>query len=143
MTVGDSRFAPVERRPSCVLGNAAIAPVNWDADLIRLLAVDQHRLDAPGDHRFGDVAGAGARHLDPIAALDAQIVGEIVRDLDERFRHELHVHRIVLRPVVVVLRQPVRGAHDVESLARRRRTCRAACRTCFTTGLLDCWDGAD
>src|SRR5207249_3223566 len=67
----------VERRHACIFRDAAISPVDRDADLVRLLAVDQHRLDALCDHRLGDVRRTRARHLHCVAALDAEIVGEV------------------------------------------------------------------
>ena len=42
----------VFRRLALILGDAAEAPVNGNADLVGLLAVDHHRLDAPRDHRL-------------------------------------------------------------------------------------------
>src|SRR5579884_2731594 len=56
---------------ACVFGNTAETPVNRDADLERFFAVDHHRLDAPGDHGFGDIIGARARDLDALAAANA------------------------------------------------------------------------
>src|SRR5213592_709344 len=53
----------VARRGSLVFGDAAVAPMNRDADLVSLLAVDQHRLGALRHHRFGDVRRARARHF--------------------------------------------------------------------------------
>ena len=50
----------------------------------------------------------------PFSAADAHAVGEFGRDFDERFRDELHIHRIIFRPVVIVLGQTVGGADDVE-----------------------------
>src|SRR5437868_14978494 len=58
----------VERRLAFVLLDAAVAPVNRDANLVGLLAVNHHRLDAPGDHRLRDVDAARARDLHALAA---------------------------------------------------------------------------
>src|ERR1700730_4064397 len=41
-----------------VLGDTSIAPMEGDSDLVSLLAVDLHRLDALGYHGFGDVVAA-------------------------------------------------------------------------------------
>src|ERR1043166_2967846 len=109
----------VERRLALVLLDAAVAPVNRDADLVSLLAVNHHRPDAPGDHRLGDVDAARARDFHFLAAGDAHLVGELPRDFDGGFGDELDVHRVVLRPVVVVLGQTVGGADDVEALVGR------------------------
>src|SRR5947199_7517657 len=51
------------RVPLLVLLDAAEALMDRDADLVDLLAVDHHRLDALGDERLGDVEAPRARHL--------------------------------------------------------------------------------
>src|SRR5262245_64065269 len=68
----------VERRLPFVLGDAAVAPVNRNADLIRLPPVDQHRLDALRDHRLGDVRRPRAGDLHAIAAADAEVRRQVV-----------------------------------------------------------------
>src|SRR5260370_3996483 len=55
-----------------ILLNPAIAEVEGDADLVRLLAVDHHRPYAVSDPPLRGVAGARAAHLDPISTLSAQ-----------------------------------------------------------------------
>ena len=62
------QLAGCQRGLAFVFGDAAIAPVNRDADLVGLLAVDHHRLDAARHHRLGDVVAARAGHLDLLAA---------------------------------------------------------------------------
>src|SRR5438067_4314375 len=59
-----------ERSPTLVFGDAAEAAVDGDADLVGLLAVDHHRLDAARDHGFGDVMAARAGDLQFFAAAD-------------------------------------------------------------------------
>ena len=66
--------------------------------------------------------------------------GQFGRDLDERLGHQLHVHGIVLGPVVIVLGQPVSRADDVEALARRADICPVGVVNFLTTGLFD-WFG--
>ena len=90
--------------------------MNRHADLISLLAVDHHRLDAFGDHGLGDVFAASAGDFHSLAPGNSHLVGQLCRYFNERFRHQLDVHGIVLGPIVVVLSQPVRGTHHVESL---------------------------
>jgi hypothetical protein len=63
-------------------------------------AIDHHGLDSLGDHSFGDILAAGARHLEALAALDSNFVGQLDRNFDERLRHQFHVSGIVLGPVV-------------------------------------------
>src|SRR5258705_10239880 len=46
-----------------ILGDAAISPVNRDADLIGLLSVDQHGLDTVRDHSFCNVLRTSAYHF--------------------------------------------------------------------------------
>src|SRR5436305_7556809 len=63
---------PVDQRPLVppfVLGDAAVTLMNRNSDLVDLLAVDRHRLDAFGDEGLGDVVAARARHLHLLAAL--------------------------------------------------------------------------
>src|SRR2546421_9547179 len=64
--INDRRREQVGRVMRClarIFSDAAIAPVNRNADLISLLAVNHHRLDALGDHRLRHVARARTRHL--------------------------------------------------------------------------------
>ncbi len=51
-----------------------------------------------------------------LAAPNAHAVGEFGGNFHERLGHELHVHGIVFRPVVIVLGEAVRRADDVVSL---------------------------
>ena len=92
--------------------------MNWNAYLKRFFAVDHHRLDAFGNHRFSDVLAAGAGDFYFLAAGNSHLVSKLRGHFDERFRHELHIHRIVLRPIVIVLSQSIGCADHVESLGR-------------------------
>src|SRR5437764_7064468 len=60
---GRQLIGRIERRSPRVLRDAAIAPMDRDADLISLLAVNQHRLDALGDKRLLDIDAALPRPL--------------------------------------------------------------------------------
>ena len=89
------------------------------ADLVELLAVHHHGLDALGHHRLGDVVAACAGHLHLLAAANAHLVGQFSGNLHERLRHQLHIHWIVLRPVVIVLGEAIGGADDVVAFLHR------------------------
>src|SRR5437899_13063785 len=52
-----------ERGDHLVFRDAAIPPVDRYADLVRLLAVDQHRLDSLCDHSLGTVRRTLPRQL--------------------------------------------------------------------------------
>src|SRR5262245_28008262 len=54
-----------------ILGDSAEAPVDGDADLVDLFAVDQHRLDAARHHGFRDVVASGARDFEFLSSPDA------------------------------------------------------------------------
>src|SRR5216683_6841459 len=111
----------IKRGLAFVLLDAAIAPVNGNADLIGLLAVDHHRLDALSDHSLGDILAASTADLDFLAATNSHLVGELRRNFDERLRHKLHVHGIVLSPVVIMLGETIRRADDIETLIWRAK----------------------
>ena len=66
---GREQVRDAARNPAGVLLNAAEALMNRDADLIDFFAVDRHGPDAARHHRFGEIDGAGAGHLDPLPAL--------------------------------------------------------------------------
>src|SRR5262249_54978555 len=51
-----------------VLSDAAIAPMDGNADLIRLLAGNHHVFDTFGDHRFCNIRATDAGHFHHIAA---------------------------------------------------------------------------
>src|SRR5438477_4689144 len=91
--------------------------MDWNTNLVDLFPVNGHGLDAFGDERLGDVVAPRARHLYSVIALDAQLVRQFHRNLDEGFGNELHVHLVVLCPVVIVLGESVGGADDVEAVA--------------------------
>jgi hypothetical protein len=63
------------RCPACILGDAAIAPMNGDTNLVCFLAIDHHRFDPPRDHRLGDIYAASAAYLYLLASLDSQFAG--------------------------------------------------------------------
>src|SRR5688572_14372762 len=94
-----------ERGLALILLDTAIAPMNWNAYLIGLLTVDYHGLNTLRDHRFGDVNATSARHLHLLTTGNTHFICQLRRNLHERLRHKLHVHRIVLGPVMVVLSQ--------------------------------------
>src|SRR5213075_2244665 len=80
----DGRCEPIRDRPgvsALVFGDAAIPLMDRQADLIRALAIDHHRLDALGDHRLGDVVAPRAGDLHLVAAPDAQVGVELLRNL--------------------------------------------------------------
>src|SRR5215217_256140 len=82
--IENGRRQTVDQRPlvpAFVLGDAAVALVDRDADLVELLAVDHHGLDAARHERLGDVVAPRARHLHFFAALDAQLRRELDRNL--------------------------------------------------------------
>src|ERR1700726_840925 len=56
------------RYPARIFLNSAEALMNRDSNLIDLLTVDGHGPDASRDHRFREIAGAGARHLHTFSA---------------------------------------------------------------------------
>ncbi len=85
-TVGVSRFTSVRAFLSFVFLNAAITLVDRNTDLVNLLAVNRHRLDPFGDESLGDVVASRAGNLHLVAALNAQLVSQFHRNLDERLR---------------------------------------------------------
>src|ERR1700757_1634031 len=60
-----------------VLFDSAIALMNLEADLVDLFAIDHHRLDAFGDHRFGNVISADAGELYFFSAVQAHLVRQL------------------------------------------------------------------
>src|SRR5688572_25359995 len=85
--IEDGRRQPVDQRalvPAFILGNAAVALVDRDTDLVDLPAVDRHGLDAARDEGLGHVVTPRARHPHPLAALHPERRRELDRDLDER-----------------------------------------------------------
>src|SRR6202521_434365 len=102
-----------------VLDDTAIALMNGDADLVDLFAVDHHGLDALCDHRFRDVFPADARNLYLFAPAETHLLRHFGGNLDERLRDELHVHRIVFRPVVIMLGEAISRADNGVAVLRR------------------------
>src|SRR5579871_2176476 len=98
--------------------NPAIAPVNRYADLVCLLALacELHPLDTSRHHGLGVVRTANAADLEFVSALDLQLVSQLSWNFYEWLRNKLHVHGIVLGPIVVVLGQAIRGADNVVAL---------------------------
>src|ERR1044072_1900044 len=96
----------------------AIAPVNGYANLISLLAVNHHRLNAFGYHRFRDINTTGTGDSDFFAARDSHLIGELRRHFDKRLGYKLHIHPIVLGPVMIMLGQPIGRADDIEAFRR-------------------------
>ena len=92
--------------------------MNRHTDLIGLFAVDHHRLDSFGDHRFRDVDATRAGHFYFLTTGDSHFVRELCRHFDEWLRHKLNIHRIVLGPIVIVLGETVSSADNVESFGR-------------------------
>src|SRR5438105_13117165 len=89
---GRQLIGRIERGLARVLRDAAIAPMDRDADLISLLAVNQHRLDAFGNHRLRHIDAARARDLDLFTTRQPHLVCKLRRHFDERFGHKLDVH---------------------------------------------------
>src|SRR5262247_1062529 len=64
-----------------VLGDAAITPVNGDADLIGLFTINHHRLYAIRDHRFRYVFRASACYFHFVTARNSPFTREFYWDL--------------------------------------------------------------
>src|SRR6516162_10370426 len=79
-----------------IFRDAAVAPVDGNADLKGFLAVDRHGLDSFGYHCLGNVSSSSARDLELLTAANAHVIGQLGRNLDEGLRNKLNVHRIVL-----------------------------------------------
>src|SRR5215831_7907445 len=101
-----------------ILADAAIAPMNGNADLVSQFAVNLHRLNTPSNHGLGHVFGADAGDFDMIPALDAFFFSQLYGNLNEWLRHFLHKGAIVLSPVMIVLGETVGGADDIVALTR-------------------------
>src|SRR5580692_414490 len=121
--VDHRRREQIRQRPrvlAFVLGDSPIALMNGEANRIDFLAVDHQRLDSLGDHRFRNVISTDARYFYFFAAGEAHFIGHLHRNLDKRLWYELHVHRIILRPVVIKLGQAIgRADNRVTVLGRR------------------------
>src|SRR6267142_3839262 len=102
-----------------VLGNSPEALMDLEANLVDFLAIDHHRLDALGDHRLRDILAADARDFYFFPAMDPDVVRQFNRNFNEWFGYELYVHRIVFRPVVVMLGHAVSGADDCVAVLGR------------------------
>src|SRR5688572_6612602 len=101
-TAGRKEVRKRLRVPARVFCDAAIPLVNWNADLIHLLAIDHHGLDSPGDHGLCDIEAPRAGYLPRLATPDPHFVSQLGWNFNERLGNELHVHRVVFRPVVVM-----------------------------------------
>src|SRR6185295_10950116 len=112
---GRKRICRSQRCLPFIFRYTAITPVNGYANLISLLAVNHHWLNAFGHHRFRDVNTTGAGDFDLFASRDSHLIRELCRHFDEGLRHELDVHRIVLGPVVIMLGQAIGRADDIEA----------------------------
>src|SRR5882724_10523570 len=111
----------IRKRPGVlafVLGDSAEALVNLEANLIDLFTIDHHWLDTFGDHGLGDILAANAGDFYFFPAADPEVVGQFSGNFDERFGYELYVHRIVFRPVVIMLGHTVGGADDCVPVLR-------------------------
>src|ERR1700756_1320218 len=64
-----------------VLGNATEAPVNRNANLEGLLAIDLHGTDAAGHHRFSNVVAPDAADLHPFASPNAPPIRKLAPNL--------------------------------------------------------------
>src|SRR5690606_18359998 len=97
------------------------APVERNADRVHGAAVDVERFDALRDD--GDRGDAAAIRLDmhAIPGHDAELLREPLADLDELLGLDHRVEPHVLRPVVEVLREPVRRADVRETLGIAER----------------------
>src|SRR5512140_1155472 len=118
--VGVHRRSREEVRERADVAGAAVGvpPVERVADLPDLLSVGLERPEAFGDHRDALDRAARGGHLPHRAVRDAEGLRERFGDLDEEPGLELVQDLRVLGPVVVVLRQPVRGADDRELVPR-------------------------
>src|SRR5262245_21082896 len=105
------RIADVGRervREIAVLGHPLEAPMDRHADHVHLLAVDVERAYALRHHRGGLHLTAVRAHLHHLAVPDALLPRQVLADLDERRGLDDGVRARVLRPEVLVLREPVR-----------------------------------
>src|SRR5689334_16446293 len=107
----------IRERAGVASGAGGVSPVERESDLPERLAVDLQGAQTLGDHRGSLERSARRGDLDLGAVGDALLPGERLRDLDEEPRLELVQDLRVLRPVVVVLGEPVRRADDGEVLA--------------------------
>src|SRR5882757_5758112 len=102
-----------------VLGDSSEALMDLEANLVDLFTIDHHWLDAFGDHRLGDIFAADTGNFYFFSAVDPDIVRQLSRNFNEWFGYELYVHRIVFRPVVVMLGHAVSGADDCVAVLGR------------------------
>ncbi len=105
--------------PRAVFLNSAIALVNGQTNLEDSLTVDRHGLDSLGDKCLRDVEAARACQLYLLATFNPKFVRQLNWNLNERFGNQFDVYRIILRPIVIVLSQSVRGADHVEPFTGR------------------------
>ena len=80
---------------------------------------------------------ARAGHSNFLSAFELHLLREFERNFHKRLRHQLHVHGIVLGPVVIVLGQPIRRADHLEFLLGHRPYLSASVLYFFTTGFVD------
>ncbi|ABA52345.1 hypothetical protein BURPS1710b_A0731 [Burkholderia pseudomallei 1710b] len=120
VAVADGRSQGV--REIAGLRQSLEAPVQRHADRLHLPAVDHERLDALGDERDRDDVPAVGRHLHLLAVRDADLLREILADLDELLRLDDRVQPRMLRPVMEVLGQAIgrRDMRELVDLAERR-----------------------
>src|SRR5215475_5825723 len=64
------------RRPVLIFSDPPITPVNRYANLISLLTIDHHRLDAPCNKGSGNVMAARAGNFDFLSAAQPHLIGE-------------------------------------------------------------------
>src|SRR5258708_15800213 len=82
--IKDRRREQIGQRPrvlAFVLGDTAIALMNWETDLVGFLAIDLHGLDTLGDHCFRDVISSDDRAFYFFAAA----LTSVIRRLDGNF----------------------------------------------------------
>src|SRR5438034_6800943 len=97
-------------------------------DLVDLLiAGKRHRAESFGDERDDLELPARAGHANAVAVLDALIVGELLRHLDEGLRLQAHEEWHVLRDVMLVLGESV-ARRDVRVVSDLAEAVRPACR---------------
>src|SRR5437899_11228036 len=86
--------------------------MDLEANLVNFFTIDHHWLDPFGDHRLGDIFAADTGDFYFFSAVDPDIVRQFSGNFNERFGYELYVHRIVFRPVVVMLSHALSGVVD-------------------------------
>src|SRR5215469_13281396 len=90
-----------------LIADAKESPVNRHADLVDLLSSHSQRLDPFGHHCLSDNRTTSGCDAHLVGALDAFLLRKLNRHLDEELWLLLDVVRIVLRPIVEMLGEPV------------------------------------